>query len=245
MDGSVRLFRCILDSQVFAHPIALKIWIWCLCRASYKERYVSLKAGRGDIIVKLLPGQFIFGRYKAEEEIEIDGSTIYKWMQKFASENFDMISIESNNQYSIITINKWGEYQLSDTSEVTAKEQQKDSEVTAKEQQKNTNNKVNKVYNDFYDEQILLSENSEKYIEIVKAIFGENEIGGKMEVILKFKHQLSYEQFKKLMGLKTQFNIGIIEYLEKIENWGNPEKYTALYQTMLSFIRKDHPTARV
>jgi len=143
MEGYFKVHRKILDSQVFAHQIALKIWIWCLAKVTFKERFVSLKSGKGFITVKLMPGQFIFGRFKAEEELNIDGSTIYKWMQKFASDEFDMIKIESNNQYSIITISKWEEYQNGESDEVTAKEQPSNSQVTAKEQPSNTNNNDN------------------------------------------------------------------------------------------------------
>lgn len=133
--GHIKLYRGILDSQVFAHPTALKIWVWCLLKASYKDRFVTLKVGKGDTIVKISSGQFIFGRMKAEEELGIDGSTIYKWMQKFASEAFEcMISLDSNSQYTIITINKWSEYQSIDTQEVTTKEQPSDNQVTALEQ---------------------------------------------------------------------------------------------------------------
>jgi len=148
MEGYFKVHRKILYSQVFAHQIALKIWIWCLAKVTFKERFVSIKSGKGKITVKLFPGQFIFGRFKAEEELNIDGSTIYKWMQKFASDEFDMIKIESNNQYSIITICKWEEYQNGDSDEVTTIEQPSNSQVTAKEQPSNTNKKDNKDNND-------------------------------------------------------------------------------------------------
>lgn len=139
--GHIRLHRSILESQVFAHPTALKIWVWCLCKASYKERFVPLKIGKGTTTINIKSGQFIFGRYKAEEELGIDGSTIYKWIQKFASETFDnMIYLESNNQYTIITISNWGTYQgIEETMEQpsnnqgTTKEQPSNSGVTTEE----------------------------------------------------------------------------------------------------------------
>lgn len=141
--GCIKLFRRILSSQVFAHQTALKIWIWCLCKATFKDRFVTMKSGKGEITIKLLAGQFIFGRFKAEDELGIDGSTIYKWIQKFATEEYNMITIVSNNQYSIITICNWDEYQISEKRKVTTKEQPKNSEVTAEEQPSNTNNNDN------------------------------------------------------------------------------------------------------
>ena len=143
MEHWIKLHRKILDSQVFAHPTALKIWVWILAKAGYSERYVPFKINRGSTTIKLQAGQFIFGRFKAEEELNIDGSTIYKWIQKFASEEFDMISIQSNNHYTIVTVSNWEQYQNGETK----KEQPKNSQVTAKEQPCNTNKNIYKVKN--------------------------------------------------------------------------------------------------
>lgn len=145
MDGFFKVHRKILDSQVFAHQTALKIWIWCLAKVTFKERYVSLKIGKGNTSVKLMPGQFIFGRFKAEEELNIDGSTIYKWIQKFANEEFEMINIKSNNQYTIITLYNWEAYNINENEEVTTLEQPSNNQVTAEEQPSNTNKKDKKV----------------------------------------------------------------------------------------------------
>ena len=132
MEGYFKVHRKILQSQVFAHQTALKIWIWCLAKVTFKERFVPLKSGKGEITVHLMPGQFIFGRFKAEEELNIDGYTIYRWMQKFSNSEFDMIKIESNNQYSIITICNWEEYQNADEAECATNAQPMRSECAAK-----------------------------------------------------------------------------------------------------------------
>ena len=107
--GYILLSRAILDSDVFASQKLLKIWIWCLCKANFKDRSIPLKIGRGETVVKVKRGQFIFGRFKAEEELFIDGSTIYKSIKKL--EEHQMIKIESSNQYSVITICKYDTYQ--------------------------------------------------------------------------------------------------------------------------------------
>jgi hypothetical protein len=238
-DTAIKLFRGILESQVFAHPTALKIWIWCLCKASYKERFIPLKIGKGQITIKLLPGQFIFGRFKAEEELNIDGSTIYKWMQRFASPLFEMITIESNNQYSIITICKWNEYQINGLKKVTTKEQPKNNQRTAEEQPKNTNNNVYNVYNDFYDAEILKSEKDPEYIKVVDALFGKNNLGTPLNIVLKMETQLSYEQFTRLMVYKKKYSFSIVNILESMENWGNPKKYKTVYSTFQTFLKNE------
>jgi hypothetical protein len=141
MEGYLKLYRQIIDSEVFASPNALKIWIWCLCKASYKEKYMTIQIGRGESSVKLDVGSFLFGRFKAEQELDLSGSMIYRWMKRF--EDLGMINIVSNSHYSIITICNWETYQ--DTK--TESEQPLNSRWTADEQPMNTNKKDKKDKN--------------------------------------------------------------------------------------------------
>lgn len=142
--GHFKIDRAIIDHAVFAHPIALKIWVWCLAKASWKNRSIPLKIGKGEIIVDLKPGQFIFGRFKAEESLNIDGSAIYRWIQKFASDGWELIELKSNNQYTLITICNWAKYQTINEED----EQPMSSQRTTDEQPMNTNKKVYKVKKD-------------------------------------------------------------------------------------------------
>lgn len=143
MEGSIYINRKILDSEVFASEKRLKVWIWLLLKAAYKERFFPIVIGRGESIIKIQRGQLIFGRFKAEETLNIDGSTIYKILQWFAKE--EMIIIESNSHYTLITITNYDTYQSLPTTKVTADEQPCNSQVTADEQPCNTYKKVNKV----------------------------------------------------------------------------------------------------
>ena len=141
----ILLSRSILNSEVFASQKLLKIWIWCLCKASHKERYISLKVGRGERTIKVNRGQFIFGRFTAEEELFLDGSTIYKIMKRL--EFLGNLRIQSNNQYSVITICNYNTYQDTDTYKVTSKSQVSPNQRTGKGQVSNTDNNVNNVKN--------------------------------------------------------------------------------------------------
>jgi hypothetical protein len=183
MEGFFKVYRKIINSNVFANQTALKIWIWCLAKVTYKERFVSIKVGKGEITVKLMPGQFLFGRFTAEEELNIDGSTIYKWMKKFASPEYEMITIESTNQYSIITICKWEEYQSRDGNEVTTKGQQSINELTTNElphnseiasnnqpHNTNKNNQKDKKEKNHKSE-IIISRNNKRKVKILNTQF--------------------------------------------------------------------------
>ena len=150
MEGFINLHRTLLDSMIFSSQTGLKIWIWLLLKASYRKRHVSLKIGKGETTVTIERGQLLFGRYKAEEELNIDGSTIYRWIKKL--EENEMILLQSNNQYSIITICNYDTYQSENindeqpmSNQRAADEQQMNSRRTADEQQANTYNKDNKV----------------------------------------------------------------------------------------------------
>lgn len=138
----IKLHREVLDSNVFAHPTTFKIWCWLLIKANHKQKFVSMQTGRGFTEISVERGQFIFGRHKAETVLDIDGSTIYKHIQKL--QDWGNIKIESNNQYSVITICKYDEYQTGDgedeqpsSNQVTTKEQPSSSEVTQTRNPKN------------------------------------------------------------------------------------------------------------
>ena len=128
MDGWVKIHRQLLDSEIFANSKALKIFIWLLLKANIQPRFSSLKIGEGESSVQIGYAQILFGRYKAEEELSIDGSTIYKLLKKM--EESGMIKIESNNHYSIITICNFELYQGTYNKEVTATQQQRNNRGT-------------------------------------------------------------------------------------------------------------------
>ena len=140
-NGWIKLHRKIIDSAVFENPKILKLWIWCLCKASHKG-YESMV---GNQIVVLQEGQFIFGRKKASSELKIKESMVYKYIKLL--EKFEMINIKSNNKFSIITIEKWAFYQFDNDEEQQQKEQQRNNKGTTKEQQRNTNKNVKNVKN--------------------------------------------------------------------------------------------------
>ena len=128
----IKLFRKLLNSPIFENEKALKIWIWCLLKATHKERIQLV----GQTEVNLKKGQFVFGRKKAAEELQMTESTIYKYIKLL--EKLKMISINSNNKFSIVSIEKWEDYQI---------EELKDSNKrTTKEQQSNTNKNVKNIY---------------------------------------------------------------------------------------------------
>ena len=115
------------------------MWIWCLCKATHtpREQIVGLK------LVPLEAGQFVTGRKVAAKELGVTESSFYKYIKTL--ESVGMVSLNSNNKFTVVTIEKWAMYQTDNSessNKVTTKKQQSNSRVTTKEQQSNTNKNV-------------------------------------------------------------------------------------------------------
>ncbi|MBT2601261.1 MULTISPECIES: hypothetical protein [unclassified Oceanobacillus] len=105
-------------------------------KASHKEREALI----GNQVVALEPGQFVTGRKSLTEEMnkgmkpKFKQSEISWWRYLNNLEKFEMLNIKKTNKYSVITINKWYEYQQT--------EQQVNNKRTSNEHQMNTNKNV-------------------------------------------------------------------------------------------------------
>lgn len=73
----IKLFRKLLNSPIFENEKALKIWVWCLLKATHREREQLV----GRQVVHLEKGQFVFGRKKASEELKMKERTLYDYLK--------------------------------------------------------------------------------------------------------------------------------------------------------------------
>jgi len=137
MQGWIKLHRSVTDSFVFQNPDRLKFWIWCLCKASHKERKHSV--GLKEVSIK--EGQFVFGRKKASMELNMEESKVYRLIKTF--EKREKIEVKSNNKFSVVTIANWSFYQDGEQQS----EQQSNNKLTTNEQQSNTNKNVKNIEN--------------------------------------------------------------------------------------------------
>lgn len=114
-----------MDSYAFANPKHLKIWLWLLMKANYKKGYALISTGRGEMTVEVNRGQLIFGRFKAEEELEIEATFIRRTLQKF--EELGQIKMEMRSHFTIITICKYDTYQSQESESAQALPKQRPS----------------------------------------------------------------------------------------------------------------------
>ena len=138
MQGWIKLHRQLLVSQVFDNEKLLRIWIWCLLKASHRQHVQVV----GRQKVTLQAGQFVFGRKKAASELGYSESTVRDYMDLL--QEMGNISIYPTNKFSLVTVTQWEFYQ----SEEEISDNKPDSKKTAKRQQKDTNKNDNNDKND-------------------------------------------------------------------------------------------------
>ena len=114
MEGWIKLHRQLRDSQVFSNPKLLKVWIWCLLKASVR----SYDAIIGLRTVHIDEGQFVFGLISASEELDIPVRSLRRYLDVLQSEG--MVAIKSTTKYSILTVENWGFYQGTATDKESA-----------------------------------------------------------------------------------------------------------------------------
>ena len=136
MAGWIKLHRKLKDSLVFDNPELLKVWIWCLLKATHDD--YSQMVGLQEVYLE--KGQFVFGRKVASSELKMSESKTYRLIKKL--ENMQNLNIKTNNKFSVITIENWGLYQSDDCKSEQQSEQQMNNKRTTNEQQMNTNKNI-------------------------------------------------------------------------------------------------------
>jgi hypothetical protein len=203
----VKINRKLLDSFCFANPNHLKLWVWCLLKANYKQTYIPLKVGKGIRTIKIERGQLLYGRSKAEDELNMSGSTIERYLNQF--QELNQISVQVNSLYSVITICNYDSYQSKTNNNEQAmnslwsgNEQAMNNEWTMNEQSMNTHKeyKEDKEYKEYMS--VLLGEEEILKIKIKSE---ETMVVKEMEAIWK-KYNQTYptsieEDFHALLNI--------------------------------------------
>ena len=122
--GWVRLDRGIIGTTIWKNHNLFRVWVWCLMRASWAERSITV----GLTKVYLEPGQFVFGRKAAAEELGVSPSTLYDCLQRLVADN--KLDIKSDNKKSVITVVNWVLYQSESTQSDSKSNNKTDSRVS-------------------------------------------------------------------------------------------------------------------
>ena len=110
---------------------------------------------------------------------------------------------------------------------------------------KSTQSKVKKSkediiikYSEFYDNEILISNDDKNYIKFIKILFGENNSGLKLTGVLKLKNQLTFKQFQLIYAEKKKLGVSLTTVLENLENRTDLlKKYSMLQRVLLNWMK--------
>ena len=103
--GWIRVQRAILDHWVFSEADALKLWVYLLMSANYEDKSRSFN-GR---LIQVKRGQLIYGRHAVSQRLGISEAKLRRYIKQFIKD--EMISQQTTNKYSIITITCYDKYQ--------------------------------------------------------------------------------------------------------------------------------------
>lgn len=137
--GWFRLHRKIIESQVFADPNALVVWIYILARAAHKDVTVFMSVGHGvSKPVNLKRGQCVIGRLKGASACKMAPSTFRNALSRLGQ--MGMIEKQDKHQdkhWTVITITNWDTYQFDQLQEGQASGQAQDKHRTHTRSNKN------------------------------------------------------------------------------------------------------------
>ena len=134
MQGWIKLHRKIQDSFFYTDSQAVHLWLHILLKANHKTNKFMWNGEE----IEVLQGQFITGRKKLSIETGVNESKVQRLLKMFIkSGNIEQLT---NRRHSMITVLKWGLYQVS--------EQPMNNQRTTSEQPVITNKNVNNEKND-------------------------------------------------------------------------------------------------
>ena len=273
MNGWIKLHRKITESPVFDNSNLLKLWLWCLCKATHTEHEVIV----GKQIIKLLPGQFVFGRLKAAEILNMNDRTVYDYMKLL--NKLEMISMKTNNKFTLVTIVNWAVYQ-GDANELQQQNSQQFTICTTQETAIENNiydiikedvfsdNGISKKYSGITLEKITHVKGQENAISIANrflANYAKNSqikgfalgggVGsGKTFIVAALVNQFcelwlkkvtDYEKSEAVAGrLKAKAPIRFISHIELLESLKSNSELITKYKKAKIFVIDDLGAAR-
>ncbi len=131
-DGWIKLWRKVKENAIFKDDALFKCWVYCLLEATHTEMELLI----GGQIIKIMPGQFVSGRDKANKELNWKGIKFDRKMKFLEKHGF--LNRQVNSQFTLNTIIKWDTYQGAHLFSEQASEQGLNRDRTGTEQGVNT-----------------------------------------------------------------------------------------------------------
>lgn len=214
MVGWIKLHRKILGNPIFLKPDLYQLFSYCLLRANHSETKIIWN-GEEETMEK---GCFITGRKAIAIDTGQNESAVYRRLKVL--EKLNMISVKSNNKYSIIKVLNYCIYQGSEFES----EQPANNQRTTTEQPANTDKNVNNGKNEkkdivgFFESLWKLYPKKEGKGQVSKTqkqkllSIGTGEMTRAISRYIKAKEGKDKQY---LQNGSTFFNSGYVDYLDK------------------------------
>jgi len=131
MEGYIRLYRKITETSFWSNHNATRLALYLLTEANFKDKKTSVKYQ--EIIVNR--GQILTGLKTLKKETGLSIRKIRTSLNFL--ETIDFLTRKTTNQFSVITITKYNDYQsipIKATSNSTSKRQASDKQATSTEE---------------------------------------------------------------------------------------------------------------
>lgn len=208
------MHRKILDNPIFLKPDLYQLFSYCLLRANHCEKKI-LWNGKEETLEK---GCFITGRKAIAADLHQNERTTYDRL-KFL-EKLQMISIKSNNKYSVVKVLNYCVYQ----GEELDTQQPANNQPTTNQQPANTDKNVKNLKNDKKD---ILSD----FFDSLWKLYPKKEGKGQVSKSQKEKlHKIGIDEMTRAITRhslaksgtdkkfwkngSTFFNSGYVDYLD-------------------------------
>lgn len=235
MSGTfIRLDRSLLKHRYFDNTNVLKVWLYCLMKASYK-RHCHLV---GSTTIELEVGQFIFGRDKAASDLNMSVQTLRTIMKLF--ENDKKITIKPTSKFSIITVINFDSYQITDNGNNQQNNHQLTINQPATNQQLTTNKKVNKVNKENTVDLFVTGQDGKVYShgELFEALWkAYPSKDGKKEALRHYNASVKNELDMKAI------NLALSVYLDHLStsSWKNPKNGSTWFNNWQDWTPQQEP----
>lgn len=130
----VKLYRKLNNSAFKKKPLTVALFVHLLTNVNTETKKIIWN----DEEITVLPGQIITGRKSLAEDTGITQQSIRTSLKILKSTS--TITIKTYSKFSVITLNKWSEYQSS-TSKSTNKQPATNQQLTTTKEYKNIRNK--------------------------------------------------------------------------------------------------------
>ena len=211
-EGFILIHRKIIKEwEWYSNTNDTRLWLHCLLSANWQDSWFEG--------IKIERGSFVTSLNKLSKEIDMSIQQIRTSLKHLKSTN--NITYETNNQFSIITINNYNKYQLEQQAN------QQTSNKRATNEQQTSNNNINK-----YNKEIKEKEKDiYKYISKKK----ENENIEK-KYFESLKVNTIFNEFlelrKKLKAVNTDRAINML--INKLNEYDEETQYEMIEQSIIN-----------